>query len=120
MSIADQNIGKLHHYEVNLDREFSQIYHFLQFSLYTPDSIDGSALKLGSVTQNRLRPPIAANAIILDDAFGQLRISSPQALGGGAVATLGTIGGSGPTAAAQVEWLEIEVNGVPRFVATWA
>lgn len=42
-----------------------------------------------------------------------------QALGGGAAATLGTIGGSGPTAAAQAQWLEIEIGGVVHWVPAW-
>lgn len=42
-----------------------------------------------------------------------------QALGGGAAATLGTIGGSGPTAAAQAQWLEIEIGGVIHWVPAW-
>ena len=43
-----------------------------------------------------------------------------QALGGGAAATLGTIGGAGPTAAAQAQWLEIEIGGVIHWVPVWA
>jgi len=119
MSIPDQTIAKLHHYDPLLDREFEQIYHFLQFSRFPPDSIEGDSLKVGGITQSRLRPPIGANSLILDDD-GDLRINGAVALGAGPVATLGLTGGSGPTAAAQVEWLEIEVNGVTRFVATWA
>jgi hypothetical protein len=42
-----------------------------------------------------------------------------QALGGGAPATLGTIGGSGPTGAAQAQWLEIEIGGVIHWVPAW-
>ena len=42
-----------------------------------------------------------------------------QALGGGAPATLGTIGGAGPTAAAQAQWLEIEIGGVVHWVPAW-
>jgi hypothetical protein len=42
-----------------------------------------------------------------------------QALGGGALATLGNVGGSGPTAAAQAQWLEIEIGGVIHWVPAW-
>jgi len=42
-----------------------------------------------------------------------------QALGGGAAATLGTIGGAGPTAAAQAQWLEIEIGGVVHWIPAW-
>ncbi len=41
------------------------------------------------------------------------------ALGGGAAATLGTIGGSGPTAAGQSEWLRIRINGADRWIPVW-
>lgn len=51
---------------------------------------------------------------------GPVDINNPQALGGGAAATLGTIGGSGPAAAAQNEWVQIEVNGNTRFIPVWA
>lgn len=50
---------------------------------------------------------------------GFVDINQPIALGGGAAATLGTIGGSGPTAAAQAQWVEIEVNGVRHWIAVW-
>lgn len=46
-------------------------------------------------------------------------LNMPVALGGGAAATLGTIGGSGPTTAAQAQWVQIEVNGVNHWIAAW-
>lgn len=40
------------------------------------------------------------------------------ALGGGATATMGTIGGSGPATSAQKEWLQVITStGVTRFIA---
>lgn len=51
---------------------------------------------------------------------GVVDINNPIALGGGASATLGTIGGSGPTVAAQNEWVQIEVNGNTRWIPAWA
>lgn len=43
------------------------------------------------------------------------------ALGGGAAPTLGTIGGSGPTAAAQSGWLKVfNSAGAARFLPIWA
>lgn len=40
--------------------------------------------------------------------------------GGGAAPTLGTIGGSGPAAAAQAGWARmVDDNGVPFFVPAW-
>ena len=50
---------------------------------------------------------------------GFVDINQPIALGGGAAATLGTIGGSGPTAAAQAQWVEIEVAGVRHWIPAW-
>lgn len=41
------------------------------------------------------------------------------ALGGGAAATLGTIGGSGPTTAAQNKWLKQVHKGVTYFIPLW-
>jgi hypothetical protein len=50
---------------------------------------------------------------------GIVDLNQPIALGGGAAATLGTIGGSGPTAAAQAQWVQIEVNGVNHWIPAW-
>jgi len=41
------------------------------------------------------------------------------ALGGGAAPTLGTIGGTGPTAPGQSKWLSIEIGGVAHWVPAW-
>lgn len=41
------------------------------------------------------------------------------ALGGGAAPTFGTIGGSGPAAAAQVAWLKVLLNNVNTFIPYW-
>lgn len=50
---------------------------------------------------------------------GIVDINNGVALGGGAAATLGTIGGSGPTAAAQAQWLQIEIAGVNHWIPAW-
>ncbi len=50
---------------------------------------------------------------------GRTDINNPIALGGGAAATLGTIGGAGPTAAAQAQWLEIDIGGVAHWIPVW-
>ena len=50
---------------------------------------------------------------------GRVDINRPIALGGGAAATLGTIGATGPTAAAQSKWVEIDVAGVPHWIPAW-
>ena len=49
----------------------------------------------------------------------RLDINNGIALGGGAVPTLGTIGGSGPTAAAQSQWVEIDIGGTPHWIPAW-
>lgn len=50
---------------------------------------------------------------------GRVDINNGQALGGGAGATLGTIGGTGPAAAAQAQWLEIDIAGVAHYIPVW-
>ena len=50
---------------------------------------------------------------------GRVDINNPTALGGGVAATLGTIGGAGPTAAAQAQWIEVDVGGVPHWIPAW-
>lgn len=50
---------------------------------------------------------------------GPVDINNGIALGGGAAATLGTIGGAGPTAAAQAQWVQIEVGGVNHWIPAW-
>lgn len=49
-----------------------------------------------------------------------IKLVSNFALGGGAAATLGTIGGSGPTVAAQNEWVKISTGSGVRFIPAWA
>lgn len=50
---------------------------------------------------------------------GIVRWDDPIAMGGGAAATLGTIGGSGPAAAAQNQWLRVNVNGTANYIPVW-
>lgn len=50
---------------------------------------------------------------------GRLDINRGIALGGGGTATLGTVGGSGPTTAAQAQWLEIDIGGTPHWIPVW-
>ena len=50
---------------------------------------------------------------------GRVDINNGIALGGGAAATLGTIGGSGPTAAAQAQWVEIDIGGTAHWIPAW-
>lgn len=50
---------------------------------------------------------------------GIVDINNGVALGGGAAATLGTIGGSGPTTAAQAQWVQIEIGGTNHWIPAW-
>ena len=50
---------------------------------------------------------------------GTIRYDDNTALGGGAVPTFGTIGGSGPTIAAQWQWLKVTIDGTPAFIPVW-
>lgn len=50
---------------------------------------------------------------------GLFNYGTGVALGAAAGATLGTIGGSGPTNAAQVQWLEIEIAGTSHWIPVW-
>lgn len=50
---------------------------------------------------------------------GVCRFDGQVALGGGAAATLGTIGGSGPGTAAQNKWLPINSDGTTYYIPLW-
>lgn len=50
---------------------------------------------------------------------GTIRYDDNAPLGGGASPTLGTIGGTGPTAAAQWQWLKVTIDGTPAFLPVW-
>jgi hypothetical protein len=65
-------------------------------------------------------PATITNAYALWIDSGKLRYDGAVALGGGASATFGTIGGSGPTTAAQNQWLPINIDGNARFIPVWA
>jgi hypothetical protein len=65
-------------------------------------------------------PSDFAGNINLIGAATRFNFSASAALGGGAAATLGTIGGAGPTVAAQNSWLPILVAGAVRFIPIWA
>jgi hypothetical protein len=50
---------------------------------------------------------------------GTIDFAHNIALGGGAAATMGTIGGSGPTAAAQSKWIQVMVDSVNHWIPAW-
>jgi hypothetical protein len=50
---------------------------------------------------------------------GRVDVNNGIALGGGAAPTLGTIGATGPTAAAQAQWVEIDIGGTPHWIPVW-
>lgn len=69
--------------------------------------------------------PSATNSLTLTQPYslwidaGILRYDGAIALGGGAAATLGTIGGGGPGTAAQNKWIQINVDGTAYYIPLW-
>ena len=109
------------------------------FNFYTGGS--NSSLGTGFVTQFQILHTASSSRNItitgsnggnpvIDVTAGALKLSSGTAdiqwgkanvaLGGGAAPTVGTIGGSGPAAAAQRNWLRfIESDGTASFIPVW-
>ena len=82
--------------------------------------VDGELQFVG--TAERIRR--TAGALELDAATrvtinAVLNHTLSDALGGGATPTFGTIGGSGPTAAAQATWIRVELSGVTHWIPAW-
>jgi hypothetical protein len=77
----------------------------------------GTDVVLSRGAANRL--DLASGDSLKLNGTGQLDHAVNDALGGGAAATLGTIGGTGPTAAAQSKWIRVKVAGVDHWVAAW-
>lgn len=50
---------------------------------------------------------------------GTIDYGISNALGGGAAPTFGTIGGSGPTTAAQSKWLPVKIAGAMHWIPVW-
>jgi len=61
----------------------------------------------------------AGDSLRLAPGTGRVDFAALDALGGGAGATLGTIGGAGPTAAAQATWLPVRIAGVVHWLPAW-
>jgi hypothetical protein len=76
---------------------------------------------IGFSTGGTLRFDISTTAVTstLQLVVPALDVNDADALGGGAAPTFGTIGGTGPTAAAQARWLRISIGGVPHWVPVW-
>ena len=69
-------------------------------------------------------PAAGTNATITDSfalaVNGRIITDQGVALGGGSTATLGTVGGSGPSATAQARWLQVDTTaGGTGFLAVW-
>ena len=88
----------------------------------------GSARGLALSSTGLLETLSAAGAAqnVLDDGSGNMTAAgvvnfapAEVALGGGAAPTVGTIGGSGPAAAAQHGWLKVKVAGTISFIPVW-
>jgi hypothetical protein len=69
----------------------------------------------GVANQVRFNSTTGAIITFVDD----VNFLSTDALGGGAAPTLGTIGGSGPTAAAQARWLRVRIGGTINWIPAW-
>jgi hypothetical protein len=84
-----------------------------------------TGVSAGGATRAACLRLVAADIANLEDTYslwsdaGVVRIDDSVALGGGAAPTVGTIGGAGPGAAAQVAWLRINIEGVDSFVPYW-
>lgn len=71
-------------------------------------------------------PPAASGGMTIIRPYamwidnGVFRYDGQIANGGGAAPTFGTIGGSGPTAAAQSGWMKLNIDGNVRFFPVWA
>ena len=93
---------------VALDRVAANVLRFLG---NTED------LRLSFATANLIDATSTTGAVLRFTL--PIDINAPVALGGGAAATLGTIGGAGPTAAAQAQWIQVQVNGVNHWIPAW-
>jgi len=89
------------------------------------DRVAADALRFTGAAES-FRYTFSANLVDVTSTTGVVMrfslpvdINAPIALGGGAAATLGTIGGAGPTAAAQAQWIQVQVNGVNHWIAAW-
>lgn len=69
--------------------------------------------------------PNATNSLTLTKPYslwidaGIFRYDGAIALGGGAAATLGTIGGGGPGTAAQNKWIAFDADGTTYYIPLW-
>lgn len=95
---------------------------FLQAPTYS--FVGASTITAAATLAIDAAPVAGTNATITNSYaawFGaKIRIDSAAALGGGAAPTFGTIGGTGPTAAAQNEWIAIDTQNGKRWVPAWA
>jgi hypothetical protein len=112
----------------------------MEMSSQGADSIRFSTNSFGQLQVEILHTASATRAItltgsnggnpVIDVSAGALKLSAGTsdiqwgkanvALGGGAAPTVGTIGGSGPAAAAQRNWLRLlESDGTASFIPVW-
>jgi hypothetical protein len=89
-------------------------------------STTGAGIIVGTAATVKLAgPPIAGTSVTISNPYtlwiasGLFRLDGAAGLGGGAAPTFGTIGGSGPGAAAQNSWIPINSNGVTYWVPAW-
>lgn len=64
MSIANQNIGKLHHYDdPQFNVEFDRIYDFLSRAKFPDNSVNGRKLQNGSTPETKLILPLSVAVV---------------------------------------------------------
>jgi hypothetical protein len=92
---------------MNLVKEAHQIYERRTNDIANSFVRVQDLLDLGLVTLEGLQ---VSNSVSIRDV---------ASLGGGAVATLGTVGGVGPAAAAQASWTRVRIGGVNYWIPVW-
>jgi len=73
----------------------------------------------GTVDGTTIGGAAAAAGTFTALAANTLDVNNGIALGGGAAPTLGTIGGTGPTTAAQAQWLQVNIGGTTHWIPVW-
>ena len=73
----------------------------------------------GASPESRLAFSIGGSELMALGHDGLLNLTTDDALGGGAMALLGTIGGTGPTTSTQSKWLKVQIDGVDHWIAVW-
>jgi len=92
------------------------VVHFTAGATGTGPTIGASGLFGGGDANQDLRLTVVGTGVV---NFRGGAPNNPIALGGGAAATLGTIGAAGPGAAGQNKWWKIKVEDTVYYVPIW-